>query len=143
MSEETVPATIEADFTPISQLSASSLVVVEETLEKFIQTADVNAVYGAPILHGETVIIPAAEVMCAMGFGTGAGFGPRDENSAGSAGGGGGGGGGQTFSRPAAVIIAGPKGVEVKPVVDATKIALAGVTALGFMVSMIARMSRR
>lgn len=141
MSADAKTDGLEAGYTPMTQLSASGMVVVEETLERFIATADVNAVYAQPIQSGETLIIPAAEVLCVMGFGAGAGSGPSGESE--PAGGAGGGGGGRTFSRPAAVIVAGPGGVEVKPVIDATKIVLAAVTALGFMVSMVARMSRR
>jgi hypothetical protein len=46
------------------------------------------------------------------------------------------------FSRPVAVIIASPEGVRVEPVVDVTKIALAALTAAGFMVGMLLRMNR-
>jgi uncharacterized spore protein YtfJ len=52
----------------------------------------------------------------------------------------GGGGGGNIFSRPVAVIVAGPEGVRVTPVFDTTKIILAGLTALGFMFSTLLRM---
>ena len=77
MSEDPLTETTEADYTPTTQLSASSMVIIEETLERFIQTADVSAVYGQPIQNGETLIIPAAEVLCGMGFGLGAGNGPQ------------------------------------------------------------------
>ena len=40
------------------------------------------------------------------------------------------------------MIISTPDGVRVEPVVDTTKIALAFVTALGFMFSMALRMRR-
>ena len=141
MSEDPLTELTEAGYTPMTQLSASSMVIIEETLERFIQTADVKAVYGQPIQNGDTLIIPAAEVLCGMGFGIGAGNGPQTDNTPAPSGGGGG-GGGRTFSRPAAVIVAGPQGVEVRPVLDVTKIALAGITAFGFMVSMIVRMRR-
>jgi uncharacterized spore protein YtfJ len=55
----------------------------------------------------------------------------------------GGGGGGRILSRPVAVVIASPEGIRVEPVLDITKIALAGLTAMGFMVGMMFRMSRR
>jgi uncharacterized spore protein YtfJ len=141
MSEDPKTEVAEAGYTPMTQLSVSSMVIIEETLERFIQTADVTAVYGQPIQNGDTLIIPAAEVLCGMGFGVGAGNGPQADDKP-APGGGGGGGGGRTFSRPAAVIIASPQGVTVSPIVDVTKIALAGITALGFMVSMISRMRR-
>ena len=46
------------------------------------------------------------------------------------------------LSRPVAVIIAAPEGVRVEPVVDATKIGLAALTAAGFMFGMWMRMAR-
>ena len=52
------------------------------------------------------------------------------------------GGGGRTFSRPVAVVIVGPEGVRVEPVMDVTKVALAALTAFGFMFSMLGRMRR-
>jgi uncharacterized spore protein YtfJ len=93
-----------------------------------------------------------------MGFGLGYGFGyaPKSETSedepsesaesqeseaqATSGGGSGGGGGGTGFSRPVAVIIASPQGVRVEPVFDITKVILAALTAVGFMIGMVARM---
>jgi hypothetical protein len=41
-----------------------------------------------------------------------------------------------------AVIVASPEGVRVQEVVDPTKIALAALTAAGFMIGMMARMMR-
>ena len=115
--------------------------MVQETLETFLETADVNKVYAEPVVHGDTVIIPAAEVVAGMGFGAGYGAGgPLDEDGGGS--GGGGGGGGKTFARPVAVIIADDNGVRVEPVIDPTKIALTALTAFGFIFGSIARMKR-
>jgi uncharacterized spore protein YtfJ len=125
---------------------------VDSTLDKFLDAASVEAVYGEPVQHGDALIIPSAEVLAVLGFGTAAGMFARpkaeeeeaddDENAGGFGNGGGGGGGGRIFSRPVAVIVASPQGVEVKPVLDTTKIALAAVTAFGFMFSMMARMRR-
>jgi uncharacterized spore protein YtfJ len=118
-------------------VSASS---ANETMALFLSAANVSAVYGEPIEHGENLIIPAAEILSFSGFGSGYGGSnePKDQ-----AGGGGGGGGGRIFSRPVAVIVAGTKGVEVQPVFDITKVALAGITAFGFMLATLARMRRR
>jgi len=121
---------------------------VEYTLENFLATADVSAVYGEPVEHGDNLIIPAAEVLCGMGFGVGYGEGDTppgkdeegEETEGGSGAGGGGGGGGRVLSRPVAVIIAGPNGVRVEPVIDITKIALAALTTAGFMIGMLARL---
>jgi uncharacterized spore protein YtfJ len=130
----------------VKSLSDTSINPVQETVTKFLETANVSAVYGEPIQHGETLIIPAAEVLTGMGFGMGYGGGesadeenkPKD-----SGGGGGGGGGGRVLSRPVAVIIADQHGVRVEPVVDPTKIAIALFTTLGFMAAMAGRMSRK
>jgi uncharacterized spore protein YtfJ len=115
------------------------------TVEKLFSAADVEAVYAKPIKHGDTLIIPAAEVFCSGGFGMGSGAGPHSANGEGNydtpGSGSGGGGGGYSGSRPVAVIIADANGVRVEPVVDPTKMALALFTTLGFMVSMVARMS--
>ena len=114
--------------------------MVQETIETFLETADVSRVYAKPIEHGGTKIIPAAEVVAGMGFGAGFGSGGSDDEGNGT--GGGGGGGGKTFARPVAVIIASPEGVRVEPVIDPTKIALTALTAFGFIFSTIAKMKK-
>ncbi len=159
--------------TMVEKSSAAAVEPVERTMERYLEIASVKSVYNSPVQHGENMIIPAAEVLGAMGFGMGAGMGvgeysdkkdgvekgegaedkekPAETSKSGpdekaegggSGGGGGGGGGGYVFARPVAVIVSGPDGVRVEPVVDSTKIALAFFTALGFMVGMAARMRR-
>jgi uncharacterized spore protein YtfJ len=112
---------------------------VQGPLEKFMEAARVEAVVGAQIKYGDTLVIPTAEVFNAMGFGIGSGQ-VKDEDNIGR--GGGGGGGGQALARPVAVIVMSPAGVRVEPVVDVTKIALAAFTAAGFVAAMVWRMSR-
>jgi uncharacterized spore protein YtfJ len=131
------------EFSPTTQTDAT-IDVMQNTLDEFVATADVSAVYGEPLERGDTTIIPTAEVLCGLGFGVGYGGGKSQEEgeekqSEGS--GFGGGGGGRVLSRPVAVIIASPDGVRIEPVVDVTKIALAALTAAGFMVGMLLRMS--
>jgi uncharacterized spore protein YtfJ len=121
-----------------SMMPVDAVIATQDTLEQFLETADVDRVYGEPIRHGDTLIIPAAEVLVGMGFGMGYGGGNEAGQSVG--GGGGGGGGGRTFARPVATIIASPDGVRVEPVVDVTKIALAVFTTAGFMIAMFTRM---
>lgn len=130
------PVSLET-FSPDKPVAA-----VQETIELFLETASVDRVYGEPVQHGDTLIIPAAEVLAGLGFAMGYGFGKsRDENQEDEGGGGGGGGGGgRTLSRPVAVIVASPEGVRVQEVVDPTKIALAAITAGGFMVGMLLRL---
>lgn len=121
----------------------ASVEAMENTLDKFLDTANVSRVYGEPIFHGDIAIIPAAEVLTGLGFGTGYGFGTGEEDdgkTSGKGGGGGGGGGGRTLGRPVAVIEVSPEGVRVKEVVDPTKIALAALTAAGFMMGMLMRL---
>ncbi len=119
---------------------AQAIDAVENTLAQFLDTANVNRVYGAPIRRGDVTIIPAAELLVGLGFGAGAGSGTSPEQEGDGTGvsggsGGGGGGGGRTLSRPVAVVIISPDGVRVEPVVDTTKVALAAITAGGFMLA--------
>jgi uncharacterized spore protein YtfJ len=105
---------------------------VHANVDKFLSAAGVDRVYGEALEKGDTVIVPAAEVITSMGFGLGGSA--RGE--------GGGGGGGYSTSRPVAVIIVTMNGVRVEPVVDVTKVALALFTTVGFMVSMWKKMKR-
>ena len=111
---------------------------INDTMAHFLATAGVDTVYGQAIRKGDTVIIPTAEVLSALGFGASQGVMNRKEGKGGKWSGGG--GGGRTFSRPVAVIVVSPEGVRVTPVFDTTKIILAGLTALGFMFSTLLRM---
>jgi uncharacterized spore protein YtfJ len=137
MSEETKPNNLEKEIE--IEDAGKALDMTQESMENLIKTANVSRVYGEPIVHEDTLIIPAAEVLAAAGFGAGYGQGGPEE--AGGAGGGAG-GGGRTFSRPVAVVIADKNGVRVEPVVDPTKIAMTFFTTLGFMMATIARMER-
>ena len=128
-----------------------------ELMEKLFAVARPEAVYGQPLTSGDYTAITASEVMVGMGvgYGVGGGTAPREsedevavpgqsESQAAEAGGFGGGGGGGGFStgRPVAVISIGPQGVRVEPVVDATKLALAFITAVGSMLIMLGRMAK-
>ena len=132
--------------TPIDKIVTNSSDQIQSTMEKFLQAADVGAVFAEPIEHGETLIIPAAEVLSGIGFGMGFGGGEsagEGEETGDSGAGGGGGGGGRVLSRPVAVIISDQHGVRVEPVVDPTKIAIAFFTTIGFMAAMVGRMRTR
>ena len=127
--------------------STIAIETVQETMNKFLDAAHVDAVYGEPIKHGDAIIIPTAEVLSVTGFGAGYGYGSGtapdeegDNQNEGYGGGGGGGGGGRVLSRPVAVVVASPEGVEVEEIVDVTKIALAALTAAGFMIGMLMKM---
>jgi uncharacterized spore protein YtfJ len=119
-------------------------------LEKLYTVTDPDAVYGESRVAGEYTLIPASEVTVSLGvgFGGGGGSSPVKADEPGAAAsenagaGGGGGGGGMAAARPVAVIVVGPGGVRVRPVVDVTKIALAWFTMLGAMLMMFGRMRR-
>ncbi len=117
--------------------------IVQETLSKLIDAADVTKVFGRPIKQGDVAVIPASENLTFMGFGVGAGGGESTGENSGVGTGGGGGGGGRTLSRPVAIIVVTPEGAYVEPVMDPTKVAMAAITAAGFMFGMMLRMARR
>jgi uncharacterized spore protein YtfJ len=126
------------------------------TNEKLIEKAGAQAVFSEPVTQGDYTVITAAEVFTAVGSGYGVGQGSSQlgeaedqsegeerEGGTGFGSGGGGGGGGTVNGRPVAVIIVGPGGVRVEPVVDVTKIGLAFLTTLGAMALTLGRMRRR
>ncbi len=126
-----------------------------EVIEKIFSAAQPGAVFGQPVVSGSYTVITASEIAAGGGFGYGKGFGParpihRPETPEAEgtsspapeqiAGGGGGGGG--SHGRPVAVIVIGPDGVQVKPVVDATKLAIASLAVFGAMVAVLRRIGR-
>lgn len=103
--------------------------VGQETMDSmgsFFGDGSPTSVFSAPEQVGETLIITAAAWERAGGFGFGSGTG-TDAETGEEGGGSGGGGGGSSQVRPVAVITIGPRGVDVRPVIDFTKI---GVTVL-------------
>jgi uncharacterized spore protein YtfJ len=112
-------------------------------LERLVETARPEAVFGSPVTQGEYTVVTAAEVSIGMGFGFGGGgsVSPMGEGSESVPNyGTGGGGGGGAAARPVAAIEIGPQGVIVEPIIDVTKIVLAFFTALGAMAVMMVRM---
>ena len=122
-----------------------------QLMEKLVAVAQPGMVFGEPTTSGEYTVVTASEVTVAMGFGFGMGGGSRpltaqDEKA--SEGqtesqqgfGGGGGGGGVSTGRPVAVISVGTDGVQIKPVVDLTKIAVVTLATLGSMLLILGRM---
>jgi uncharacterized spore protein YtfJ len=120
-------------------------------VEKLFTVAQPGAVFSEPVSVAGRTIITASEVNVGMGVGFGFGGGsasPEDEKTEegevemDSGMGGGGGGGGGASGRPVAVIDVSENGVQIEPVVDATKIALAFFTALGSMFFMLTKMRK-
>lgn len=120
-----------------STAESASEQMVADVFERMIATARTEAVFTPPqTVDGRTVIL-AADVMCGLGFGSGGGHGPEGTGSGRGAGGGGG-----ARSRPVAAIISSPEGIEIKPIVDATRIVLAAVATAGFMLVWLLRLLR-
>ena len=99
-------------------------------IAKLFDVYQPGVIFSEPTTVGDNTVITAAEVHVAMGLGFGHGSGGKGENEGE---GGGGGGGGASAGRPVAAIIIGSKGVQVEPIVDVTKIALAFFTTIGAM----------
>ena len=111
--------------------------------ERLMAAAQPGAVFSSPVVSGGYTLITASEVTAGGGFGFASGMGPAratvpSAETPESVGGGGGGGGGSS-GRPVAVIVISPDGVEVKPVLDITKLAIAGITTWGAMALMLQR----
>ncbi len=109
----------------------------EQALSKLVLTASADAVFGEPVVNGDTTVIPCSESVIGMGMGSGSG--PADAN--GNQTGGGSGGGGGARSRPVAAIIISRDGVRVEPILDITKIVLASLTTGAFILLWIGRLS--
>ena len=93
--------------------------------------------FGSPIERDGHTLIPVARVSFGygLGFGRGVGTGQGDHGHGEGAGEGeGGGGGGGGSSSPVAVIDISREDVEIKPVQDPTRIALAGLAFAGWLV---------
>jgi uncharacterized spore protein YtfJ len=94
------------------------------------EVASVKQVFGEPKTVGDRTVIPVAAVSYGFGFGYGRGTEGGNGDATPGREGGGGGGGGRVHARPVAVLELTPERVRVEPIVDASRIALAGI-ALG------------
>ena len=138
---EALEGDLEAE-TALQDDPEAPLELIQDTLENFLAAADVETVYKEPIEHGDVLIIPTAEVVAFMGFGVMHGENNTEGENQGRGSGTGGGGVGKVFARPVATVVASPEGVRIEPVIDLTKIALAGLTTAAFMFGMLARINK-
>jgi uncharacterized spore protein YtfJ len=118
---------------------------MERTIARLTEVAGPTAVFGAPVERGDTTVIPCCRVSVGLGFGGGGGAGPartgeaqgetQADTQAGqapTATGEGIGGGGGSQGRPVAAIVLTPGRVQIRPIVDVTRVAFAGMaTAIG------------
>jgi uncharacterized spore protein YtfJ len=102
------------------------------SIEELRSTASADATFGEPEQVGDVILIPVSAVRTGFGMGFGQstveGEAEPTEDAASPAEGGG--GGGAAKARPIAIIEVSGQQTTVKPVVDETKLGLAGI-ALG------------
>jgi uncharacterized spore protein YtfJ len=116
-----------------------------EPIEKMVDALGVGAVFGEPIREGDVTVVPVAEVRFTFGYGYGSGRG-RGEESEGSpstaeqGSGGGSGAGGRASAKGYVRISA--DGVRFEPVLDVTRLALAGIAFAAWSVFWIGRTMR-
>ncbi|MGQ9516868.1 MAG: spore germination protein GerW family protein [Anaerolineae bacterium] len=99
-----------------------------QALEESKATASVQMVFGPPETRGEVTVVPAASVRYGVRFDMGANV-PEEAEEAGPQGLGGGGGAGSR-ARPVAVIEITPTEVKVHPIIDYSRLVMAGICAL-------------
>ena len=112
-----------------------------EPIEKMVDELGVGAVFGEPIKEGSVTVVPVAEVRFAFGYGYGSGRG-RGEEAEGhpraEEGSGGGSGAGGRASAKGYVRISDDE-VRFEPVLDVTRLALAGIAFAAWSVFWIGR----
>ena len=119
----------------------------EEILNRFgeiHERATVKTVFGEPYQVNGRTIIPVAKFAYGFGFGGGRGNGKTGEGEDARTGGGtGAGGGGRVSVRPIALLEVGGTETTVKPIVDVTRLALAGMALVAWNVFWITYTVRR
>jgi uncharacterized spore protein YtfJ len=116
-----------------------------EPIEKMVDGLGVNVVFGEPIREGGVTVVPVAEVRFAFGYGYGSGRGRGEETEGGPStaeeGSGGGSGAGGRASAKGYVRISADE-VRFEPVLDVTRLALAGIAFAAWSVFWIGRAMR-
>jgi uncharacterized spore protein YtfJ len=127
--------------------SASLAPLMERTITRLTEVAGPGAVFGAPVAHGDMTIIPCCRVAVGLGFGGGGGSGAAggsgaQEGQAPAQTGEGLGGGGGSQGHPVAAIVITPERVQIRPIVDVTRVALAGMATAVALALLIGRALR-
>jgi uncharacterized spore protein YtfJ len=135
--------------------NASLAPLMERTITRLTEVAGPTAVFGAPVERGDTTVIPCCRVSVGLGFGGGGGAGPartgeaqgdtQADTQAGhapTATGEGIGGGGGSQGRPVAAIVLTPGRVQIRPIVDVTRVAFAGMATAVALALLIGRTLR-
>lgn len=115
-------------------------------IEQMLEGLGVAAVFGKPVVEGDVTIIPVAQVELGFGYGSGYGRGASAEQGNGAeaespaqegeGGGGGGGAGGRAIPRGYVRIT--PQEVKFQPIIDETRIPLAGILMVAWSVFWVA-----
>jgi uncharacterized spore protein YtfJ len=115
-----------------------------EPIEKMVDGLGVGAVFGEPIMEGGVTVVPVAEVRFAFGYGYGSGGGRVEETGdsprTAEGSGGGSGAGGRASARGYIRISA--DDVRFEPVLDVTRLALAGIAFAAWSVFWIGKTIR-
>jgi len=111
-----------------------------DRIKELHDRAGTRTVFGDPLVIRGRTIVPVARVRYAFGMGMGQGR-KRPEGEDGTVGEGGGGGGGVSV-KPLAVVEVTDTAVRVVPIVDATRLALAGMALAAWGVFWIGRALR-
>jgi uncharacterized spore protein YtfJ len=120
---------------------------MERTINRLTEVAGPTAVFGAPVVRDDMTVIPCCRVSVGLGFGGGGGTGSaraedtQAEQAPAQTGEGLGGGGGSQ-GRPVAAIILTPGQVQIRPIVDVTRIAFAGMATAVALMLLIGRALR-
>lgn len=115
-----------------------------EPIEKMVDGLGAGSVFGEPIREGSVTVVPVAEVRFAFGYGYGSGRGRGEEAEGGSStdeGSGCGSGAGGRASAKGYIRISGDE-VTFEPVLDVTRLALAGIAFAAWSVFWIGRALR-
>jgi uncharacterized spore protein YtfJ len=115
-----------------------------EPIEKMVDGLGAGTVFGEPIREGGVTVVPVAEVRFAFGYGYGSGRGRGEEAEGGprmDEGSGGGSGAGGRATAKGYVRISADE-VRFEPVLDLTRLALAGIAFAAWSVFWISRTMR-
>jgi hypothetical protein len=118
------PALEERDMTDLQRVGSfvGGATRAEDMIKALAAAGSGTGAVGPVTTVGERSVVPLVETVFSGGYGGGGG---GDPDGAGA----GGGGGGFGRSRTVAVVEVTPDGVTIRPVVDKTALALAGITA--------------
>jgi len=111
-------------------MSEEKNMVVFEPTEDILKRLGTEAVFGKPIRQGDLLIVPVAEVQ--LGFGYGMGTSKEEVPSAAGAGGGG-------KARPVGFLKIRGEEVVFEPIVDTSRLSMAGMLLAGWSIFWLAR----